>query len=341
MSLSMPAVPVRRVVARLGHERTVAIAVAGIVLGASFLSVGPGRLRRRHRRPDRRRTRRPASRSPPAFDDDDGTGSIEEDYARGARSRRRAERTRATAETRPVARRGHRCRATRKPPRPSPRCEAQADQRRGTVPRRRHAAQAGRGRHPGRRRLRPGQDLQGQGRRHAGRHRPQARRLDDDPVVGEQARANKDDLHRGQVLNIPPVNGLVVEVKAGQTLDELATAHKVTDDRDRRDQRPRRPEPRRRPGPGPARREGRADPDAQADQEADVQGEQLGRRRRWRRWRRWRWRSARPPKTYGGGNFAWPAPGGPLSQYYHYGHYGLDIDGRQRRPHRRGGRRAR
>ena len=31
---------------RLGHERTVAVAVAGIVLGASFLSVAPGRRRR-------------------------------------------------------------------------------------------------------------------------------------------------------------------------------------------------------------------------------------------------------------------------------------------------------
>jgi murein DD-endopeptidase MepM/ murein hydrolase activator NlpD len=35
----------------------------------------------------------------------------------------------------------------------------------------------------------------------------------------------------------------------------------------------------------------------------------------------------RSPKTYSGGNFAWPAPGGRISQYYHYGHYAIDIDG--------------
>ena len=37
--------------------------------------------------------------------------------------------------------------------------------------------------------------------------------------------------------------------------------------------------------------------------------------------------STRPPRRYTGGRFAWPAPGGRISQYYHYGHYGLDIDG--------------
>ncbi|MBM4409145.1 MAG: M23 family metallopeptidase, partial [Chloroflexi bacterium] len=38
-------------------------------------------------------------------------------------------------------------------------------------------------------------------------------------------------------------------------------------------------------------------------------------------------RSAVPPATYGGGAFAWPLPGGSISQYFHYGHYGLDIAG--------------
>jgi len=35
--------PIRAALRQLGHERTVAVAVAGIVLGASFLSVSPGR----------------------------------------------------------------------------------------------------------------------------------------------------------------------------------------------------------------------------------------------------------------------------------------------------------
>ena len=41
----------------------------------------------------------------------------------------------------------------------------------------------------------------------------------------------KDDLKIGQELKIPPVNGLVVEVKASDTLASLATAHKVEAER--------------------------------------------------------------------------------------------------------------
>ncbi len=35
----------------------------------------------------------------------------------------------------------------------------------------------------------------------------------------------------------------------------------------------------------------------------------------------------RTPRTYSGGNFAWPTSSRHISQYYHYGHYGIDIDG--------------
>ena len=37
--------------------------------------------------------------------------------------------------------------------------------------------------------------------------------------------------------------------------------------------------------------------------------------------------SSRPPTRYTGGRFVWPVSGGGnyISQYYHYGHYGLDI----------------
>ena len=31
------------------------------------------------------------------------------------------------------------------------------------------------------------------------------------------------------------------------------------------------------------------------------------------------------PQHYGGGQFAWPVPGGTISQYFHYGHPALDI----------------
>jgi murein DD-endopeptidase MepM/ murein hydrolase activator NlpD len=33
------------------------------------------------------------------------------------------------------------------------------------------------------------------------------------------------------------------------------------------------------------------------------------------------------PTRYGGGPFLWPLPGGRIVQYFHYGHYAIDIDG--------------
>ncbi|MEW5991291.1 MAG: LysM peptidoglycan-binding domain-containing protein, partial [Chloroflexota bacterium] len=39
--------------------------------------------------------------------------------------------------------------------------------------------------------------------------------------------SSKDDLHVGQQLVIPPVNGLIVTVKDGDTLDSLAASYKV------------------------------------------------------------------------------------------------------------------
>ncbi len=35
--------------------------------------------------------------------------------------------------------------------------------------------------------------------------------------------------------------------------------------------------------------------------------------------------STKPPPKYNGGAFAWPVAGGYISQYYHYGHYAIDI----------------
>ena len=37
--------------------------------------------------------------------------------------------------------------------------------------------------------------------------------------------------------------------------------------------------------------------------------------------------SVRPPRTYSGGNMSWPTSSRHISQYFHYGHYGIDIDG--------------
>ena len=129
----------------------------------------------------------------------------------------------------------------------------------------------------------------------------------------------KNALVRGQELRIPPVTGLVVEVKSTDTLASLARRYKVDEDEilatnqiedpnlvvgqvlvlpDAKGAPIKTPKPKATASSRPAARSG---------------GGSSG--------------PVRSPRTYSGGNFAWPAPGGRISQYYHYGHYGLDIDG--------------
>ncbi len=125
--------------------------------------------------------------------------------------------------------------------------------------------------------------------------------------------SSKDDLHVGQQLIIPPVNGLVVTVKDGDTLDSLAAGYKIDaaaivtvnelDD----------PTliigqtlilpgavgaPIPTPKPAPRSNGG-------SSSSCNCSG----------------------PSTYSGGDFTWPVSGGGnyISQYFHYGHYGLDI----------------
>lgn len=121
----------------------------------------------------------------------------------------------------------------------------------------------------------------------------------------------KDDLHIGQTLVIPPVNGLVVTVKEGDTLDTLATTYKVPAasvvDVNRLEDTnlvigqvlilpgavgapiPEAPKPKVSSGGGGV--------------SSGVGG------------------------SYSGGSFAWPVVGGNnyISQYFHYGHYAIDI----------------
>ena len=85
----------------------------------------------------------------------------------------------------------------------------------GPVPGRRHPAQADRRRHVGRRRAEHAAHLPGPVRRHADRHRPPLRRVDDDPVVGQPPQV-EGRLKVGQKLVIPPVDGTVHVVKAGR-----------------------------------------------------------------------------------------------------------------------------
>ena len=130
---------------------------------------------------------------------------------------------------------------------------------------------------------------------------------------------SKDDLRLGQVLRIPPVNGLVVDVTASDTLDGIAARYKVKaadvlaanqlDD------------PNLVIGqvlvvPG-ATGKGIATPKPVAKPRvastSSGRGSTGG--------------TNRPPTTYAGGSFVWPVVGGGnyISQYFRYGHYGLDV----------------
>jgi LysM repeat protein len=75
--------------------------------------------------------------------------------------------------------------------------------------------------------------------------------------------SSKEQLKPGKDLVIPPVSGLVVTVAAGDTLESIAKANKIT--------------------------------------------------------------VAQIIATNVSGSWAWPVPGGYVSQYFHYGHYGVDI----------------
>jgi murein DD-endopeptidase MepM/ murein hydrolase activator NlpD len=131
---------------------------------------------------------------------------------------------------------------------------------------------------------------------------------------------NKDDLHQGQVLRIPPVTGLVVKVKAGDTLTELSDEYKVTETEILETNEITDPNlvvgqvlilPGAKGDPIPTPKPTKK-PVVHSSRGSSG-GSSGG--------------SSRPPKTYNGGNFRWPTSSHHISQYYHYGHYGLDIDG--------------
>ncbi len=130
---------------------------------------------------------------------------------------------------------------------------------------------------------------------------------------------SKDDLKIGQTLVIPPVDGLVVKVAPGDTLQSIAAAKKVdaTDiltTNNLTDQTlvigqvliipgaRGKPIPTPKPTPRPAVRV------------ATVSRPTAGSRT-----------TVRPPAQYEGGTFAWPVAGGYISQGYHASHPALDI----------------
>jgi murein DD-endopeptidase MepM/ murein hydrolase activator NlpD len=123
---------------------------------------------------------------------------------------------------------------------------------------------------------------------------------------------SKDSLKTGEDLVIPPVNGLIVTVKAGDTIDSLAAANKIAPDdivavNELTDtnlivgQVLVLPGARGAPMPTPK--------PTSAPQFGGGGG------------------GTGPAPRYAGGSWAWPVVGGGnyISQYFHYGHYGVDI----------------
>jgi murein DD-endopeptidase MepM/ murein hydrolase activator NlpD len=122
---------------------------------------------------------------------------------------------------------------------------------------------------------------------------------------------SRDSLKAGEDLIIPPVNGLVVTVAAGDTLDSLAAANKISAD-------------------DIVAVNGLTDTNLIVGQVLMLPGAKGA-----------PMPTASPvaPKAFGGGgnssgpaprvtgSWAWPVVGGGnyISQYFHYGHYGVDI----------------
>ena len=126
---------------------------------------------------------------------------------------------------------------------------------------------------------------------------------------------NKDDLKVGQILTIPPVNGVVITVATTDTLETLAAKYHVQpadiiDLNQLSDPILVAGQTLTIPG---ARSSEIATPKPTPTKKpvAHSSGGGGG--------------SARPPAAYSGGRLSWPVPGGYISQYFHYGHYAIDI----------------
>jgi murein DD-endopeptidase MepM/ murein hydrolase activator NlpD len=125
----------------------------------------------------------------------------------------------------------------------------------------------------------------------------------------------KDDLKVGQTLIIPPTSGLVVTVKEGDTLDAIAktnrvSKHEIFEFNGLEDEVLVAGQVLVLPGArGEAIKVPKPKPVARSTSRAGG-GRVTG-----------------TPVRYTGGAFRWPVPGGRIVQYFHYGHYALDISG--------------
>jgi murein DD-endopeptidase MepM/ murein hydrolase activator NlpD len=130
---------------------------------------------------------------------------------------------------------------------------------------------------------------------------------------------SKDRLHQGQKLEIPPVTGLLIEVSATDTLAGLAKEYKVdeaailaaneiTD-------------------PNLVLGQVLILPGAKGDAIASPSPSATTKPATSTKHSTSKPKPAKPPRTYTGGRLKWPTTSHRLSQGFHYGHYGLDIDG--------------
>jgi murein DD-endopeptidase MepM/ murein hydrolase activator NlpD len=287
--VSLPRIDVRAFVHGLGHEKSVGVAVAAIVLGASVLSISPGA--RAGSGGDTGGPRGDGEAPRLAIGgslDEDDYGSIEDDYIEADFSSLSAEAA-ALAVVEPTTVEG-------------PFLDD------GTL-------------------LKPiavnttvadGRDLVRRYKVKAG-----------DTLTGIASKfdvsmmtlwwannlKNKHELHQGQILKIPPVSGLVVKVKATDTLATLAKKYKVKATRivkvnGLEDEHLVVGQVLVVPG---AKGEPIPTPKPTKSSSSNSRPRSGG--------------TVRSPKQYNGGRFGWPTSSHHISQYYHYGHYGIDIDG--------------
>jgi len=128
----------------------------------------------------------------------------------------------------------------------------------------------------------------------------------------------KDDLKIGQLLVIPPTSGLVVTVAEGDTLAAIAARNRVAKDaiyeyNALEDEILVAGQVLILPG---ARGQGIPVPKVTARPRSTTSRSGSG-----------TYRGSGVPSRYSGGPFLWPVPGGQIVQYFHYGHYGIDISG--------------
>ena len=127
---------------------------------------------------------------------------------------------------------------------------------------------------------------------------------------------SQDDIQAGQTLRIPPVDGLIVKVAATDTLDAIAARYTVA-------------------GADILKANALTDPNLVVGQVLVIPGAKGAPmpvvppppKPEAQPAAKTPAVTALPPATYAGGRFVWPVVGGKnyVSQYFHYGHYAIDI----------------